>query len=158
MSLLNLNSSAGRGPRGTSSSRAWVGFGLVIAVLGIGSTFAANIQINNNRDSEFGQGLTQTVYCGQEEDESITVTPISAFVNSVETAGGSAWRQPVSDGKRFVRVSSLSLAFTKEIENDEPAPWETPKSSTKKNYSLEVKPKTSKADQFDSLFDDEDED
>ncbi len=46
----------------------------------------------------------------------------------------------------------------KEIENDEPAPWETPKSSTKKNYSLEVKPKTSKADQFDSLFDDEDED
>jgi hypothetical protein len=46
----------------------------------------------------------------------------------------------------------------KEVENDEPAPWETPKSSTKKNYSLEVKPKTSKADQFDSLFDDEDED
>jgi len=119
MSLLNLNSPAGQSPRGKKSLKMWMGAGLLVAVLGIGSTFAANIQINNNRDSEFGQGLTQTVYCGQEEDESITVTPISAFVNSVETAGGSAWRQPVSDGKRFVRVSSLSLAFTKEIENDE---------------------------------------
>ena len=76
MSLLNLNSPAGQSPRGKKSLKMWMGAGLLVAVLGIGSTFAANIQINNNRDSEFGQGLTQTVYCGQEEDESITVTPI----------------------------------------------------------------------------------
>ena len=81
MSLLNLNSSAGRGPRGTSSSRAWVGFGLVIAVLGIGSTFAANIQINNNADIEFGRGFTQTVFCGGEQE--VTVAPISTYVDPV---------------------------------------------------------------------------
>lgn len=40
--------------------------------------------------------------------------------------------------------------------DEEVAPWEDPKPA-KKNYSLEVKNKPSKADQFDSLFDDEDE-
>jgi outer membrane protein W len=57
-----------------------MGFGLVIAVLGIGSTFAANININANDNTEFGQGVTKTVYCGGEE-ESITVSPLSKFVN-----------------------------------------------------------------------------
>ena len=84
MSLLNLNSPAGRGPRGRKSSRAWMGFGLVIAVLGIGSTFAANIQINNDETSEFGQGVTQTVYCGG--DQEVTIAPISAYVNKVNAA------------------------------------------------------------------------
>jgi len=81
MSLLNLNSPAGRSPRGKNSSRAWMGFGLVIAVLGIGSTFAANIGINNNNQSEFGQGVTATVYCGAGE-ESVTITPLSKYVNA----------------------------------------------------------------------------
>jgi len=57
----------------------WMGAGLVVAVLGIGSTFAANININGDETSEFGQGFTETVYCGTAVD--ITVTPISAFVN-----------------------------------------------------------------------------
>jgi hypothetical protein len=61
-----------------------MGFGLVIAVLGIGSTFAANIQINNDETSEFGQGVTQTVYCGEEEE--VTIAPISAYVNKVNAA------------------------------------------------------------------------
>jgi hypothetical protein len=56
-----------------------MGVGLVIAVLGLGSTFAANIQINNDT-TEFGQGVTRTVYCGEGEDE-ITITPVSRFVN-----------------------------------------------------------------------------
>ena len=84
MSLLNLNSPAGRGPRGRKSSRAWMGFGLVIAVLGIGSTFAANIQINNDETSEFGQGVTQTVFCGG--DQEVTIAPISTYVNTVLAA------------------------------------------------------------------------
>ena len=91
MSLLNLNSPAGRGPRGKSSSRAWMGFGLVIAVLGIGSTFASNIILNSpDLTTEFGQGVTQTVYCGG--DQSVTITPISTFVNTSigESTGGSA--------------------------------------------------------------------
>ena len=66
----------------------WMGAGLVVAVLGIGSTFAANININNDENSEFGQGFTETVYCGEEDDVGgpyiITVQPISAFVNAVD--------------------------------------------------------------------------
>ena len=110
MSLLNLNSPAGRGPRGKSSSRAWMGFGLVIAVLGIGSTFAANININNNDTSEFGQGVTQTVFCGDSADDptDITVTPISAFVNSVETP---TWRPPVFENKQWREVGAASFAI-----------------------------------------------
>jgi hypothetical protein len=81
MSLLNLNSPAGRGPRGKSSSRAWMGIGLVIAVLGIGSTLAANITLNSPEGTtEFGQGVTQSVYCGG--DQSVTITPISSYSNT----------------------------------------------------------------------------
>ena len=117
MSLLNLNSPAGRGPRGRKSSRAWMGFGLVIAVLGIGSTFAANIQINNDETSEFGQGVTQTVYCGS--DQEVTIAPISAFVNSVDTP---TWRPPVFVNKQWREVGSFSLpgirVFTDDYVND----------------------------------------
>ena len=90
MSLLNLNSPAGQSPRGKKSLKMWMGAGLVVAVLGFGSTFAADIQINDNNQSEFGQGLTQTVYCGSENPTKITVTPISAFVNSTTTPGSDA--------------------------------------------------------------------
>jgi hypothetical protein len=61
-----------------------VGFGLVIAVLGIGSTFAANIQINNDADIEFGRGFTQTVFCGGEQE--VTIAPISTYVDPVLAA------------------------------------------------------------------------
>ena len=83
MSLLNLNSPAGQTPRGKKGLKMWMGAGLVVAVLGIGSTFAAQININGNQDSEFGQGVTKTVYCGadNDEEESITVSPLSKFVN-----------------------------------------------------------------------------
>ena len=81
MSLLNLNSTSGRAPRGKKSSRVWMGFGLIIAVLGIGSTFAASININGGQDTEFGQGSTRTVYCGG--DEQVTIAPISTYVNTV---------------------------------------------------------------------------
>ena len=110
MSLLNLNGPAGRSPRGKSSTRAWMGIGLVIAVIGFGSTFAADIQINNDDTSEFGQGDTQTVYCGDNpggEPNIITVTPISAFVNSVDTP---TWRPPVFVNKQWREVGSASFA------------------------------------------------
>ena len=105
MSLLNLSSPSGRGPRGRKSSRAWMGVGLIVAVLGIGSTFAANIQINNDETSEFGQGVTQTVYCGG--DEEVTIAPISAYVNTVESP---TWRQPVFEGKTFRTVGTASFS------------------------------------------------
>jgi hypothetical protein len=68
-----------------------MGIGLVIAVLGIGSTFASNITLNQpGGTTEFGQGVTQTVYCGG--DQSVTITPISTYVNTVvgSPTGGSA--------------------------------------------------------------------
>ena len=84
MSLLNLNSPSGRAPRGKKSSRVWMGFGLIIAVLGIGSTFAASININGGQDTEFGQGSTRTVFCGG--DQEVTIAPFSTYVNTVLAA------------------------------------------------------------------------
>ena len=81
MSLLNLSSPEGRNPRGKKSSRVWMGFGLIVAVLGLGSTFAANITLNTPEGTtEFGQGVTQTVYCGGEQ--SVTVAPVSSYTNT----------------------------------------------------------------------------
>jgi hypothetical protein len=83
MSLLNLNSPAGQTPRGKKGLKMWMGAGLVVAVLGIGSTFAANISINQNEETEFGQGVTKTVFCGG-RSATITVSPLSKFVNGEE--------------------------------------------------------------------------
>ena len=81
MSLLNLNTPDGRGPRSKKSSKMFMGAGLLVAVLGIGSTLAANITLNSpGGQTEFGQGITQTVYCGG--DESVTVSPVSSFTNA----------------------------------------------------------------------------
>jgi hypothetical protein len=67
-----------------------MGFGLVIAVLGIGSTFAASININGGQDTEFGQGSTRTVYCGG--DQEVTIAPISTYVNTVLAAPENSFR------------------------------------------------------------------
>ena len=84
MSLLNLNGPAGKTPRSKNSARAWMGIGLVIAVLGIGSTFASSITINSGNNTEFGQGVEKTVYCGG-DNVSLKVVPISAYKNKAGT-------------------------------------------------------------------------
>ena len=82
MSILNLNTPQGRGPVGKKSVKLWMGVGLLAAVLGFGSTFAANITLNSPEGStEFGQGVTQTVYCGEGESSSVNVSPASVYVN-----------------------------------------------------------------------------
>ena len=53
MSILNLNGPAGRAPRSKKATKVWLGVGLLVAVLGIGSTFAANISINSGTNTEF---------------------------------------------------------------------------------------------------------
>ena len=85
MSILNLDNGPSRPSGGKKSFRALLGFGLVIAVIGIGSTFASTISINSNQAIEFGQGVQQSIYCGG--SHTITVTPTSKFKNSSE--GGS---------------------------------------------------------------------
>jgi hypothetical protein len=91
MSILNLNTPQGGNPGSNKKVKMWMGAGLLVAVLGIGSTFAANITLNTPEgNTEFGQGVTQTVYCGaddQLEEEFVTITPIAAYKNTVMNNG-----------------------------------------------------------------------
>jgi hypothetical protein len=60
-----------------------MGIGLLIAVLGVGSTLASTITINGGTNTEFGQGVQRTVYCGG--NKQISVAPISSYINKIET-------------------------------------------------------------------------
>lgn len=82
MSILNLNGPSGRSPRSKGAVKVWMGIGLVIAVLGVGSTLASTITINGGTKTEFGQGVQRTVYCGGNKE--ITVTPVSQYLNIAE--------------------------------------------------------------------------
>ena len=84
MSILNLNGPAGGPARGKRAVKVWMGIGLVIAVLGVGSTLASTITINSGQNTEFGQGVQRTVYCGGNKE--ISVKPISSYVNNIETS------------------------------------------------------------------------
>ena len=109
MSILNLNAPQGRGTGGKKKAKIWMGVGLLAAVLGFGSTFASDILINNNNQSEFGQGVAQTVYCGKDNPTKITVKPMSSFVNSELIPAVSelrSWVPAVGTGRKFVDVSS----------------------------------------------------
>ncbi len=80
MSLLNLDSQRGAGGR-KYPLKYVLGFGLVVAAIGIGTTLASttSISINNNQTVEFGQGVTQTVFCGGSEHK-VTITPVARFL------------------------------------------------------------------------------
>ncbi|CAB4576094.1 unannotated protein [freshwater metagenome] len=128
MSLLNLNSSEGRSPRGKKSSRVWMGFGLIIAVLGLGSTFAANITLNTPEGTtEFGQGVTQTVYCGG--SQSVTVAPTSSYSN---TSSVYKIRVVIPKSSNSLVPSSGSISTNKQTINskDGSVPRWTSRSST----------------------------
>ncbi len=106
MSILNLNTPQGRGPVGKKSMKLWMGVGLLAAVLGFGSTLAASITLNQpGGTTEFGQGVTQTVYCGG--DQSVTITPISSYRNTVVGEGTPAVAVGTFDA-RFVNSSGSS--------------------------------------------------
>jgi hypothetical protein len=79
MTILNLDSS--RTPGSRKSRKLVLGIGGLIAAISIGSTLAANININSG-PVEFGQGVAQTAAC----DDSITISPMSSFVNSTDTS------------------------------------------------------------------------
>jgi len=81
MSILNLNTPQGKNPRGKKNTKIWMGVGLLVAVLGVGSTFASTITINPAGNTEFGQGVEKTIYCGGSSG-SLTVTPTSSYKNS----------------------------------------------------------------------------
>ena len=124
MSLLDLNSGKGSSPRMKRGVKLWIGAGLVAAVVGIGSTLASNITLNGGNTTEFGQGVAQTVYCGTGK-ASVTVTPISSYVNSETIRGraavASVWVNPSWTGTpTFQEVSSSASTnrFTSAYVND----------------------------------------
>jgi hypothetical protein len=80
MSLLDLNNGKTSSPRMKRAVKLWVGAGMMAAIVGIGSTLASSITINSGSDTEFGQGVQRTVYCGSEA-QTLKVTPISAYKN-----------------------------------------------------------------------------
>lgn len=88
MSILNLGGPTSRPSRNPRTVKVWIGIGLIAAVLGIGSTLAANITINGGNTTEFGQGVQRTIYCGAGHDQEakISVTPVATFDNAAYNA------------------------------------------------------------------------
>ena len=106
MSILNLNTPQGGNSVGKKKTKIWMGAGLLAAVLGVGSTLAANITINSPEgNTEFGQGVTQTVYCGG--TQSVTVSPMSTYVNTVKAADTPA-QETLTASVRVLDVKSGS--------------------------------------------------
>ena len=109
MSILNLNGPAGRSPRGKRAVKVWMGIGLVIAVLGVGSTLASTITINGGTNQEFGQGVQRTVYCGGNQE--ITVTPVSSYLNVAEPMPSESESPEVSSASASPSASNLAGTF-----------------------------------------------
>jgi len=77
MSLLTFES-PGPAPKGGKKSLQLVlGIGALTGAITLGSTFAANINLNGGGNVEFGQGVAQTTAC----DGNVVITPYSQFVN-----------------------------------------------------------------------------
>lgn len=83
MPTLDFKDSRAKGPATKKPLKLFLGTGVLVGALALGSTFAANINLNDNSDVEFGQGVVTTTAC---DDDGITVTPFSTFIN--EAGGG----------------------------------------------------------------------
>jgi hypothetical protein len=83
MPILEFESSAAKGPAPKKPLKLVLGAGVLVGALALGSTFAANINLNSNNNVEFGQGFVATTAC---DPDGITVTPFSTFINA--TGGG----------------------------------------------------------------------
>jgi hypothetical protein len=112
MEFLNLggNSEESVGPATSRSKKkvfAVVGITLIAATIGVGTTLASNITLNNNANVEFGQGVAQTVAC-ETTSAGITVTPLSSFNNSGGYYNGSSYEGEFTLDQ--IGVSSIDTA------------------------------------------------
>ena len=125
MEILNLSTGDGYSPKKSAKRRAFVGFGLIAAAVGLSSTLAANISINAG-PVEFGQGVAQTVACSG--DESVIVTPASSFSNEgaeirttftqaennwiyVASSSGIGVGMVVDDGEGWIPQNTVVIGF-----------------------------------------------
>jgi len=83
MPTLDFKDSRAKGPATKKPLKLFLGTGVLVGALALGSTFAANINLNTDNNVEFGQGVVTTTAC---DDDGITVTPFSTFINA--TGGG----------------------------------------------------------------------
>ncbi len=74
---LNLNPESTPSNKGKNYKKA-LRVGGVVSLVGIGSTFAANISLNQGDNVEFGQGVAQTAACDQ---DGFSITPVSSYDN-----------------------------------------------------------------------------
>jgi hypothetical protein len=81
--ILEFEASSAKGPAPKKPLKLVLGAGVLVGALALGSTFAANINLNTDNNVEFGQGVVTTTAC---DDDGITVTPFSTFINA--TGGG----------------------------------------------------------------------
>ena len=88
-------------PKKFKKYRGFIGIGVIAAAVGLGSTLAANININAG-PVEFGQGVAQTVSCSG--DESVIVTPATSFTN----APSSVSREVTTHGGDTITVTSTA--------------------------------------------------
>jgi hypothetical protein len=76
--LIDFTSSQPRAKPLQKRLRVVFGVAVLLGASALGSTLAANINLNGDSNVEFGQGVLTTTTC----DNSILVTPISTFVNA----------------------------------------------------------------------------
>ena len=79
MPVLDFGDSGAKAPSTKKPIKLVLGAGVLVGALALGSTFAANINLNGGGNVEFGQGVATTTAC---EEDGITVTPFSTFINA----------------------------------------------------------------------------
>lgn len=75
---LNLNPESTPAKKNKNYKKA-LRVGSVVSLVGIGSTFAANISLNQGDNVEFGQGVAQTAAC---DEDGFSITPVSSYDNA----------------------------------------------------------------------------
>ena len=78
---MNLNPEPTSSNKSKSYKKA-LRVGGAISLVGVGSTFAANISLNNDANVEFGQGVAQTAAC---DSDGFFVNPVSYYDNTSST-------------------------------------------------------------------------
>jgi hypothetical protein len=74
---LNLNPE-GSSTKKTRNYKKALRVGGAVSLVGIGSTFAANISLNQGANVEFGQGVAQTAAC---DADGFSITPVTSYDN-----------------------------------------------------------------------------
>jgi hypothetical protein len=86
MSTLRFNELEPKRAGRTKPLSTILGIGALVGALALGTTFAANINLNGENNVEFGQGVVTTAAC----DSTINVAPVSTFVNASPSASPAA--------------------------------------------------------------------